>query len=53
MLLKINKSLVSPACISESSTSQMPCDIAQGLHQQLAQPVISFPTTEMGSKMIF
>ena len=42
---------VSPACASESS--QVPCDIAQGLHQQPAQPVIKFPTTEIGSKMDF
>ena len=41
---------VSPACTSESSTSQVPCDIAQGLHQQPAQPVIKFPTTKIGSK---
>ena len=41
---------VSPACTSESSASQTPRDIAQGLHQQPAQPVIKFPTTEMGSK---
>ena len=40
----------SPACTSESSASQTPCDIAPGLHQQPAQPVIKFPTTEMGSK---
>ena len=44
---------VSPACASESSTSQVPCDIAQGLHQQPAQPVIKFPTTEIGSKTDF
>ena len=41
---------VNPACTSESSTSQVPSDIAQGLHQQPAQPVIKFPTTEIGSK---
>ena len=41
---------VSPVCTSESLASQTPCDIAQGLHQQPAQPVIKFPTTEMGSK---
>ena len=43
---------VSPACASESSTSQVPCDIAQGLHQQPAQPVIKFPTTKIGMQNI-
>ena len=41
---------VSPACRSEFLTSQTPHYIAQGLHQQPAQPVLKFPTTEIGSK---
>ena len=41
---------MAPACTSESSTSQVPCDIAQGLHQQPAQPLIKFPTSTIGSK---
>jgi len=49
-LQSIRVSPVAPACTSESSTSQVLCDIAQGLHQQTAQPFIKFPTSAIGSK---
>ena len=38
--------IVSPSCTSESTSSKISFDIAQGLHHQPAQPVIKFPTTE-------
>ena len=45
---------ISAAYTSESSaSSQVPCDIPQRLHQQPTQPVIKYPTTEIGSKTTF